>query len=158
MWVYVVLILKHFRVSDTGSSFVDRDMFCRFAGIGVGHEVQFPAQRFQTQTSGSESSAQSDEEMDKIEDEDDSNITWIDFDSLKSSESSHDPGPGLGCADDNDNREVPLAEVENDDNNDNRYSDEELGELVGEGEEAECEKLNVISTRICQTFTSSSCM
>lgn len=29
-------------------SFVDQDMFCRYAGIGVGHEAQFRVGRFQT--------------------------------------------------------------------------------------------------------------
>ena len=115
-----MLALKH--LSDPGS-FVDQDMFCRFSGIGVGHEVQFPsAQQFRTEIPGNRSA---DEEMDINEEEFELEEDLIvDFDSsnlpVESSWASHASGSNGGsCADDDgemaeelasvDNKDVPLA-------------------------------------------------
>lgn len=53
------------------SSFADRDMFCRFAGIGVGHEIQYPYKP------ASDNNADEDTVEDRAEDEGEQNNRGI---------------------------------------------------------------------------------
>ena len=67
--MYIFFPLFHCTLSNS-SSFVDRDMFCRFAGIGIGHGTQYGTQSMDGITSDGNTSEDAMFPMADSEDED----------------------------------------------------------------------------------------
>jgi len=131
-------LLKHGNPSGP-CSFADRDMFSRYAGIGVGHEAQFPGGRFQTVTPG-QKLAGDDEPTD--EDSEMSNDMELEEGDGLNSLSTDSSGYG-GCegsnssGDDGDDDEMADLEELDDDNDDSDPDGTDEEECVGSNSESE---------------------